>query len=87
VQPPVEPEPVIENGELHCVTLRSEYAPLFDPPARRRIDEVRRSFRSDPRTLAYRPTVANLPMRSSQSVAQDGVMVALLVDAPASEAS
>ena len=86
-QPVADEQPVKEPMELHNVTLRSEYSPLFDPRARREIDEARRSFRSDPRTLAHRPTVANLPRSVTPGAPDEAVIVALLRDDRASEAS
>jgi hypothetical protein len=86
-EPAGDEQPVKPPMELHNITLRSEYSPLFDPRARREIDEARRSFRSDPRTLAHRPTVANLPRSVAPGAPDEAVVVALLRDDRATEAS
>jgi hypothetical protein len=84
---PTDDTSVKEPVVVHNISLRSGYSPLFDPRVRRELDETRRSFRSDPRTLAHRPTVANLPRPATQKAADEAVVVALVRDDPATEAS
>jgi len=59
--PDVTPHESGNGSEPGQVVVRSGSAMLFDPLARRRISEARRSFRRDPEVLARRPTVALLP--------------------------
>src|SRR5262249_30674503 len=59
--PKVTAQEAVPGSEAPNVVVHSGSAPLFDPLARRRIAESRRSFRRDPETLARGPTVALLP--------------------------
>jgi hypothetical protein len=59
--PTVAPQPCEPGSESGKVVVRHGSATLFDPIARRRVDQVRKSFRRDAETLARRPTVALLP--------------------------
>jgi hypothetical protein len=92
---PSEPE---SEWDPSSVVVRSGSATLFDPMARRRVDEVRKSYRGDPEMLARRPTVAMLPtlltshcdadagrLRSASETDGDGSTVPLPL--PKSEAS
>ena len=73
------------------VVVRDGSATLFDPMARRHVDEVRKSFRRDSEVLARRPTVALLPTllisRSGVDADANGTSAAAAgaddVDAPA----
>jgi hypothetical protein len=77
--------------EPSSVVVRDGSATLFDPIARRHVDEVRKSFRRDSEVLARRPTVAMLPTlltsRSAADAGANGVSAPVAgdndVDAPA----
>jgi hypothetical protein len=56
----VTPHPS-DAGDSSNVVVQSGSATLLDPIARRRIDQTRKSYRTDPEVLARRPTVAMLP--------------------------
>jgi hypothetical protein len=58
-------------SESSNVVVRSGSATLFDPIARRHVDEVRKSFRGDSEMLARRPTVAMLPKLLASHSATD----------------
>jgi hypothetical protein len=74
--PIVTPQPGEGGAEPANVVVHSGSATLFDPIARRRVDEARRSYRSDPDVLARRPTIAMLP-----------TLPTVLLSEPKSEAS
>jgi hypothetical protein len=59
--PSATPQPSEPASESGNVVVRRGSATLFDPIARRRVDQVRKTSRSDPEVLARRPTVALLP--------------------------
>ncbi len=69
------------------VVVRNGVATLLDPMARHRIDEVRRRFRTDPETLARRPTVAMLPRLLTDSPETDANVSVVPLFPPESEAS
>jgi hypothetical protein len=57
----VTPQRSEPGSEPWSVVVQTGSATLFDPIARRRVDQTRKSYRSDPEVLARRPTVAMLP--------------------------
>jgi hypothetical protein len=59
--PTVEPHSSEPGSESVNVVVRNGSTTLFDPLVRRRVDQVRKSYRGDPEMLARRPTVAFLP--------------------------